>query len=388
MEGNDIKKSFWKKHKKILYIFLCFLILFIFFLIFPTSLGKITFNQNNLASVSGINIVNEEEKSEIKQTLDKEDYDRRMILLANNPPEPAPTIKQVKQPDGTIKEEIIPAPARVNKWPKKTVYPNFGALLPFNRIVAYYGNLYSKKMGVLGEYEESIMIEKLNNEVSKWELADPETPVIPALHYIAVVAQGAPGKDGKYRLRMPDSQIEKVLKIAEKIPNAIVFLDIQNGYSDVQTEIPLLLKYLKLPNVHLGLDPEFSMKGKAAPGKIVGTMDGETDVNFAINYLDKIVKENNLPPKVLVVHRYTRNMLTNSQKITPTEDVQVVIHMDGWGGKQHKISTHKLYIYPEPVQFTGFKIFYKNDIKEKGTTIFEPQELLKLNPRPIYIQYQ
>lgn len=81
-------------------------------------------------------------------------------------------------------------------------------------------------------------------------------------------------------------------------------------------------------------------------------------------------------------------MLTNSQKIKPTPETQVVIHMDGWGGKQHKISTHKLYIYPEPVQFSGFKIFYKNDIKQVGTTIFEPSELLRLRPQPSYIQYQ
>src|SRR5215472_17397945 len=36
------------------------------------------------------------------------------------------------------------------RWPVKTAYPGAGALLPFNRIVAYYGNLYSKNMGVLG----------------------------------------------------------------------------------------------------------------------------------------------------------------------------------------------------------------------------------------------
>src|ERR1700729_182622 len=38
------------------------------------------------------------------------------------------------------------------RWPVKTAYPEAGAILPFKRIVAYYGNLYSKKMGVLGEY--------------------------------------------------------------------------------------------------------------------------------------------------------------------------------------------------------------------------------------------
>ncbi len=35
------------------------------------------------------------------------------------------------------------------RWPVKKDYPVAGALLPFNRIVAYYGNLYSKKMGMV-----------------------------------------------------------------------------------------------------------------------------------------------------------------------------------------------------------------------------------------------
>ena len=32
------------------------------------------------------------------------------------------------------------------RWPVKSVYPLAGAILPFNRVVAFYGNLYSKKI--------------------------------------------------------------------------------------------------------------------------------------------------------------------------------------------------------------------------------------------------
>jgi hypothetical protein len=81
-------------------------------------------------------------------------------------------------------------------------------------------------------------------------------------------------------------------------------------------------------------------------------------------------------------------MVTNYQNIKPLPEVQIVMDMDGWGPKAKKIGTYKQFIYREPVQFTGFKLFYKNDILEKGTTLFTPEELLKLNPRPIYIQYQ
>jgi hypothetical protein len=241
-------------------------------------------------------------------------------------------------------------------------------------------------MGVLGQYPENEMLRRLDVEVKKWEVADPKTPVVPALHYIAVVAQGSAGADGKYRARMPSAEIEKVLKIAEKI-NAIVLLDIQVGFSDLQTEVPLLEKYLKLPNVHLGVDPEFSMKSGIRPGKVVGTLDA-VDINFTANYLAKIVKENNLPPKILVVHRYTQRMVTNYQLIKPLPEVQIVMHMDGWGGAAKKIGTYRNFIYPEPVQFTGFKLFYKNDVLEPNTVLMTPEELLKLNPQPVYIQYQ
>ena len=37
--------------------------------------------------------------------------------------------------------------------------------------------------------------------------------------------------------------------------------------------MPALEQYLKLPNVHLGIDPEFSMKGGQKPGSVIGFFD-------------------------------------------------------------------------------------------------------------------
>jgi hypothetical protein len=319
--------------------------------------------------------------------LDTMAYDQKINELANNPPPKGPTTKIIKDPKTGEKTTVTIEPKPViNLWPVKTVYPNAGAILPFKRIVAYYGNLYSKQMGVLGKYPTDQMLEMLQAEVQKWTDADPTTPAIPALHYIAVVAQSSAGTDSKYRFRMPDSEIDKVLVLAAKI-DALVFLDIQVGLSDLQTEVPLLEKYLKLPNVHLGVDPEFSMKNGGKPGRVVGTFDAG-DINFTANYLAKIVKENNLPPKVFIVHRYTEEMVTNSKDIKPLPEVEIVMNMDGWGTQAKKIGTYKNFIYPEPVQFTGFKLFYKEDVLTPGTTLFMPEDLLKLNPRPIYIQYQ
>jgi len=272
-------------------------------------------------------------------------------------------------------------------WPNHLrSYPLDGAILPFKRIVAYYGNLYSKRMGILGELPPKELWKKLNTEVKAWEKADSTTRVQPAIHYIAIVASGTPGKDGKFRNRMPAHQIDSALSIA-RMGDAIVFLDVQVALSDVKTEVPTLEKYLKMPQVHLGIDPEFSMKEGHRPGTKIGTMDA-TDVNFCSDYLAKLVKENNLPPKILIVHRFTQGMLRNYKNIRLHPEVQLVVNMDGWGEPVLKRSTYKLYVYKEAVQFTGFKLFYKNDLKKAPHTMLTPQDLLKLKPQPIYIQYQ
>ncbi|MGN6541070.1 MAG: hypothetical protein ACTHKY_09715, partial [Ginsengibacter sp.] len=108
----------------------------------------------------------------------------------------------------------------------------------------------------------------------------------------------------------------------------------------------------------------------------------------AIDDLAALVKKYNLPPKILIVHRFTQGMVTNYQQIKKVPEVQVVMDMDGWGDKTLKRSTYLRYIYKEPVEFTGFKLFYKNDTKTGTNQLYTPQELLKFIPKPIYIQYQ
>src|ERR1051326_4148180 len=125
------------------------------------------------------------------------------------------------------------------RWPVRDTFPLAGAILSFNRLIASYGNLYLKKKGILGELPKDSMFKKLQGEVAKWQKADTMVHVIPALHYIAVTAQGSPGAGNTYRLRMPFAQIDKVISWASEI-NALVFLDIQVGLSTIDKELPLL----------------------------------------------------------------------------------------------------------------------------------------------------
>ena len=72
----------------------------------------------------------------------------------------------------------------------------------------------------------------------------------------------------------------------------------RSAMSTVQEEVPLLETYLKMPQVHLGIDPEFSMKTGKKPGSVIGTMDA-TDINFTIKYLQILLKLTNFRQKYL-----------------------------------------------------------------------------------------
>ena len=281
-------------------------------------------------------------------------------------------------------QRAMPAPRPV--WPVAGPEPLPGAILPTHRIVAFYGNPFSPRMGILGALPPDQMLAKLDTEVAAWNAADPATPVIPALQLIVSVAQDKPGRDGMYRARMPDTLIVPRGRRGPTRRRRCFFLDVQVGHSSVASELQRLLPYLARPNVHLALDPEFAMKDGTAPGQKIGTLDAN-DVNYAIGVLDSLVTANHLPPKVLIVHRFTRRMLTNARRIKLDPRVQVVVDMDGWGPRALKEDSYRAYVYAEPVQYTGFKLFYHNDTKG-GKPLMTPAEVLRLFPAPLYIQYQ
>jgi hypothetical protein len=273
-------------------------------------------------------------------------------------------------------------------WPVRGPELLPGAILPRRRIVAFYGNPLSAKMGILGELAPERMLARLDQLVADWAFADPRTPVLPALHLIAVVAQEKPGTGRLYRLRMDSALIQRVYDWARG-KHALLFLDIQAGQSTLKEELPHLLPWLAKPDVHLAIDPEFYMhysREGRSPGSRIGSLTA-AEVNYARAELARLVTQYRLPPKVLIVHRFTRNMLQDAAEVRLDPRVQIVINMDGWGQPWLKFDTYATCEVAEPVQFTGFKLFFHNDTR-KGDPLLTPRELLALRPRPFYIQYQ
>ena len=283
----------------------------------------------------------------------------------------------VKAPDSAARDSQP-------SWPIAPI-PLPGSILPSRRIVAFYGNPLSRRMGILALQPVDSMLSRLDRVTAEWTEADSSTPAQPALHLIAVVAQGSPGRDKKYRQRADSALIERVYAWARS-RNALLFLDVQLGHSTLEAELPRLLPFLRRPDVHLGLDPEFAMGERGTPGGRIGSLDAE-DVNEAIDQLANLVTSDSLPPKVLVVHRFTRDMLKHSDRIRVDPRVQVVIDMDGWGPPAWKRESYRRYVARYPVEYTGFKLFYRNDTKA-GHRLMTPAQVLALFPRPLYIQYQ
>jgi hypothetical protein len=268
-------------------------------------------------------------------------------------------------------------------WPVRGPEPLPGSILPAKRIVAFYGNPLSKGMGVLGATPPEEMLRRFDAEVAAWNRIDPGHPVQPALHMIVLVANAYPGKNNLFRTRHDSAVIERVYGWA-KSRNAIMFLDLQVGKSTLQYELPWVEKFLIRPDVHLGIDPEFSMKKGGIPGQRVGTYDA-ADINYASRFLRNLVDKYKLPPKVLIVHRFTPEGVTNAKKIELDPRVQIVMHMDGFGAPWVKRDTYWRDIKREPVQYTGWKQFTRlrndNPPTPRG-------DILKLWPVPLYIQLQ
>ncbi|PLS86397.1 MAG: hypothetical protein CYG60_07480 [Actinobacteria bacterium] len=250
-----------------------------------------------------------------------------------------------------------------------------------NRIVAYYGNPLSEYMGVLGETDPETMMANLKEQTAVYSKLDPERPAIPTIELIASTASREAGASGQYVNQLPTDLIEQYAQLAEE-NGALLLLDVQLGLATIEEEIELLRPFLERPYVHLAIDTEYSVEPGQVPGVNLGNVDG-TEIAPAIETLDQIVRENNLPDKMLLVHQFETGIVTNKELIQPTENVEVVLHADGFGGPEAKLTKYDILVRDEATQYGGFKLFYTQD-----APLLSPQQVLQLDPAPAVVTYQ
>ena len=284
---------------------------------------------------------------------------------------PAPTATAATVPAFEIAETAVTAPAPAAD----------GSLLPSHRILTYYGHPHSDLMGILGEYSMEDLHAKLKEQAEGFAAADPATPIKLGFEVIASVAQRDPGADGKYLLYTDEATIQEYVDYATE-HNMVVFLDYQIGMNGVANEIEEARKWLELPNVHLALDPEFAMAPGEQPGEHIGQIDA-VDVAYAQQTLVDLAASAGIPPKILLVHQFDYTMLTNKDQIAPMPGVQLILNADGFGEPAIKLESYAVLVAEEPIEFHGFKLFYKQDFP-----LMTPEEILAMEPSPHFVVYQ
>lgn len=250
-----------------------------------------------------------------------------------------------------------------------------------NRLVAYYGTPQSEYMGVLGESEPEAMMAQLEEQAAAYSAIDPSRPAIPTVELIASVAQSEPGPYGIYLSRMPHETIERYARLAEE-NGALLLLDVQIGLSTLPYEVNALLPFLERPNVHLAIDTEYAVAPGQVPGVDLGGVSGY-DIQEVVEFLDRLVEERDLPDKVVVVHQFASGIVFDKEAIKPTQNVQVVLHADGFGSPENKLSKYDQLVAGQPIQYGGFKLFYTQD-----APLLTPEQALDQNPAPVVISYQ
>ena len=255
-----------------------------------------------------------------------------------------------------------------------------GSVLEKNLLVTWYGNPWSKRMGILGRLEGNALAEGLKRQAAGYAAATRKA-VLPAYELVAIVAQPLPGRDGRYRRRESRYVIDRMLRAARAAGFKLI-LDVQTGRSTVLDELSYLAPYLQEPDVYLALDPEFSMGTDGVPGKRIGVMRAD-EVNDAIGVLEYLQARHQLPPKVLIVHQFTTGMLPDKDRIWTSAAVDIVLAADGFGSPALKRHTYATVLRQRSLAFSGFKLFYIQD-----SDLLQPSQVLELTPPPAVIIYQ
>lgn len=250
------------------------------------------------------------------------------------------------------------------------------------QIVSFYGHPDVRAMGVLGHGT----LAEVAIDIAAWaerydELNGPRSAV-GAYHLIVGVAQTWPTPEGDWLRHLEHERIAEYVEAARE-HGLLLFLDTQIGWSDPLSEVRLLERFLREPFVHVALDPEFATEHLGVgPGLAIGSVTAE-QVNEVQAYLAAIVREEGLPPKILMVHQFTDWMLLDRDSVEDYPEVELSIDMDGFGLAPIKVHGYERWALAAPSERPAFKLFFDQD-----TPAMTPEEVQALDHPPDIVIYQ
>jgi hypothetical protein len=264
--------------------------------------------------------------------------------------------------------------------PPPPTLPRGGRVLfPDYRVVAYYGAPQDAQLGELGIGTPGQATAKLLDQAKAYDITS--RPVMPALELIATLVTADPGDDRRYRLRQSAEVIDRYLAAARRA-EALLILDIQPGRARFMDEVRAYEPWLSEPDVGIALDPEWSMRPGEVPGSVIGSTESAV-VNRVSTYLSSVVRQYNLPEKLLIVHQFTPEMIRHRELLQTHDGVALVLNVDGFGDRPNKISKYHMFAERGQAWHHGFKLFYHEDVNLLG-----PRAVLGLRPRPDVIIYE
>jgi hypothetical protein len=252
-------------------------------------------------------------------------------------------------------------------------------VFPEHTVVAFYGAPQTAELGALGVGTPAAAGRRLVRQARPYRRAG--RPVLPAFELIATIVHSAPGDDGDHSERQTPRTIRRYLRAA-RARRALLILDVQPGRAPFMREVRAFRRFLEEPDVSLALDPEWSLAAGQLPGQQIGSTDAAT-VNRVSRYLSRIVRAEDLPQKLLVVHRFTQDMIRDDDRLERHPGVALTVNVDGFGDRPNKVSKYREFTRRRRDRHHGFKLFYEED-----TNLMAPRQVLRLRPRPELVVYE
>jgi len=257
-------------------------------------------------------------------------------------------------------------------------------LFPRYRLVGYAGRTGSSTLGRLGTGGLDSRVGELERRAKPY--AADGRRVLPVLEVIATTVQASPGKDGRYRARMSDDEVERYLKVARK-HDALLLLAIQPGRADFLDEVRAYDRWLAQPDVGVALDPEWAMGKHQVPGRVFGHTTG-AELDAVAKHLSTVTRKHDLPEKVMVFHELAAHIVTKEDRLRRHAGVVAIKSVDGIGSRAAKENTYRVVNQDTPRGVRpGFKLFYDED-RTTGKKVMTPAQVLELHPRPDYVMYE
>ena len=260
-----------------------------------------------------------------------------------------------------------------------------GGLLPFpgRRMVALYGHPQTASLGMLGEQSAQESVERVTAMADRYQQLT-RTTVVPAFELIATVASGSAQPDGTYSRRTAVRTLLPWVQAAERA-GVYVVLDLQPGRADFLSQAKQYEPLLRRPWVGLALDPEWRLGPKEKPLRQIGHV-GIDEVNRVGSWLAGLVREHDLPPKVLTLHQFSLSMVRDRARLdTSLDEVQWLVHADGQGGQDAKQDTWGALRRHLP---EGVWLGWKNFEDEDTPMLTPEQTMAQVHPTPYFVSYQ